>query len=71
MEDKNKFTLPMITSEMKDDHYELTIPVEFFEGCEVYDKETDEFLGWVDSKNKRIVKYEVREIIRKEDDKHG
>lgn len=57
----DKFNLPMIKGEFKEDHYEFEIPIKFFEGCQVHDKETGEFLGWVDGNKKAIIKYEVKE----------
>ena len=42
------------------------IPIELFDGCEAYDKESGEFLGWVNAKKKRIQKIIVTEIIRKD-----
>ena len=58
-----------IKAKYKDGHYEFSIPISFFDGYEVEDAETGEFLGWVDAKNHRIIKYEVKEIIHKEDEK--
>lgn len=41
------------------------IPIEWFDGWEVTNKETGEFLGWVNAKKKRIQKYVIKEIVRK------
>lgn len=60
---------PMITCQFNEEteEYEFNVPIEFVDGYEVHDKETGEFLGWVDAKNHRIVKYVVDEIFHKEE----
>ena len=60
------YKFPLLTGEFKDGCYEWKIPIEWFNGCTVHDAETNEFLGWVDSKNHRIIKYEIKEIVKKE-----
>ncbi len=57
-----EYKFPLITGEYKDGCYEYTIPIECFEGCAVTDVETGEFLGWVNAKEKAIIKYEIKEI---------
>lgn len=50
------FLNPILTEE----GYEVKLPIEMFDGCRVSDKETGEFLGWVNGKKKCIEKYEVK-----------
>lgn len=66
MEKYNFEIFPVYEGQIKEDHYEFEVPIELFDGCKIHDKETGEFLGWVDAKNQRIVKYEVKEIIKEE-----
>lgn len=56
------YKFPEIKCEVKDDHYEWSIPIEWFDGCTVHDAETDEFLGWVDAKNHHIIKFERKDL---------
>ena len=64
------YKFPLMKGEINEDgDYVFEIPIEWFDGYQVTDKETGEFLGWVDAKNKRIVKYEVTEIIHEGDKK--
>ncbi len=57
-----EYKFPLITGEYKNGSYEYTIPIECFEGCAVSDAGTGEFLGWVNAKEKAIIKYEIKEI---------
>jgi len=44
---------------------EIEVPIIFFDGWEVYDVETNEFLGWVNAKEKCIKKITITEICQK------
>ena len=60
---------PMITGKVDENgDYEYNIPIGFVDGYQVHDAKTNEFLGWVDAKNHRIIKYTVKEIKYKEVD---
>lgn len=50
----------------KDIDITIKLPISFFDGYEVREKESGKFMGWVDSKNKCIKKYVVKEIIYNE-----
>jgi len=76
MNDKDKYKLldgkdfkfPLIKSKINEDgDYEFELPIEMFDGYQVHEKESGEFLGWVDAKNHRIVKYVVNETIHEDD----
>ena len=70
MLDKFKFNLePKIN---QDGEFEMELPFEMFDGWEVRDAKTKEFLGWVNAKEKKIQMFVVNEIVHvnnKEDDK--
>lgn len=59
-----EFNIPTPKYNFTEEGYEIELPIEWFEGCQVIDKETGEFLGWVDAKKHRIIKYEVKEVIK-------
>ena len=44
---------------------EIEVPIGFFDGYEVYDAETDEFLGWVNAKKRCIQKITITKICHK------
>ena len=68
--DDKDFKLPLVKCEINEDgDYEFEIPIEWFDGYQVHDKESGEFLGWVDAKNHRIIKYVVNEIKHEEKEK--
>lgn len=41
---------------------EIKIPIDFLDGYRVYDKETGEFLGWINAKEKCIKKIIIKDI---------
>jgi len=58
--DSIKFNFPFPKFNIKEDCYEVEYPIEMFDGWQVHDEESGEFLGWVNAKNHTIEKYTIK-----------